>query len=45
MLSTVVVALYTIVTTAVLGLSAMSLEAQLLEDISDKISNMTGSYP
>ena len=45
MLSTVVVVLYTTITTAVLGLSAMSLEAELLEDISDKITNMTGSYP
>jgi len=45
MLSTVAVVLYTTVTTAVLGLSAMSLEAELLEDISDKITNMTGSYP
>ena len=45
MLSTVAVVLYTTITTAVLGLSAMSLEAELLEDISDKITNMTGSYP
>ena len=45
MLSTVAVVLYTTVTTAVLGLPAMSHEAQILEDISDKISNMTGSYP
>ena len=44
-LSTVVVVLYTTIPTAVLALSAMSLEAQLLEDMSDKITNMTGSYP
>jgi hypothetical protein len=45
MLSTVAVVLYTTVTTAVLGLCALSHEAQILEDISDQISNMTGSYP
>ena len=45
MLWTVVVVLYTTVTTAVLGLSGVSLETQLLEDMSDKITNMTGSYP
>ena len=45
MLSTVVVVLYTTVTTAVLVLYDMSLQTELLEDISDEISNMTGSYP
>jgi hypothetical protein len=45
MLSTVAVVMYTTVSTAVLGLSAVSHEAQILKDISDKISNMTGSYP
>ena len=45
MLSTVAVVLYTTVTTAVLGLSAMKHEAEILEDMSDKIANMTGSYP
>ena len=44
MLSTMVVVTYSTITTAVLGLSSMSYEAQILEDLSDKITNMTESY-